>query len=138
MFNLLGGKEAICSLKIINRGRDCTCEISWLKCLFKDLHITLPSPIQIKCDNASTIALASNRVHHARTKHIELDCHFVRDKVRNNEVLPCYIPTKQQAADVLTKGLPKALHYACLSKFGTCDPFTLPTCRGGGGGGKSI
>ncbi|PWA59979.1 serpin [Artemisia annua] len=86
---------------------DCTCEISWLKCLFKDLHITLPSPIQIKCDNASTIALRSNPVHHARTQNIELDCHFVRDKIKEGSILPTFIPSRLQAADVLTKGLCK-------------------------------
>ncbi|GKC67885.1 uncharacterized mitochondrial protein-like protein [Tanacetum coccineum] len=53
---------------------DCTCELTWLKCLFKDLKLQVQSPILIYCDNSSTIALASNPVQHARTKHIEIDC----------------------------------------------------------------
>ncbi|PWA59587.1 homogeneously-staining region [Artemisia annua] len=110
---------------------DCTCEITWLKCLLQDLTVKIPQPVSILCDNESAIALASNPVHHARTKHIEIDCHFVRDKIKANQILPSYIPTKYQAADVLTKGLPKVLHYNCLGKFGICDPFTLPTCGGG-------
>lgn len=61
---------------------DNTCEISWLQCLLKDLSLTVPTPILVMCDNASTIALASNPVHHARTKHIEIDCHFVGDKIK--------------------------------------------------------
>lgn len=112
---------------------DCTCELTWLLCLFKDLNVTIPTPITILCDNIYAIALASNPVQHARTKHIELDCHFVRDKIKSSHILPSYIPTRSQAADVLTKALPKALHYTCLSKFSICDPFTLPTCGGGGG-----
>ncbi|GJX68612.1 cysteine-rich receptor-like protein kinase 8 [Tanacetum coccineum] len=103
----------------------------WMKCLLKDLGIQISSPIPIFYDNASAIALASNPVQHARTKHIEIDCHVVRDKIKAGQVLPKFVPTTDQAADVLTKGLYKAPHYYCLSKFGICDPYTLPTCRGG-------
>ncbi|GJU39740.1 homogeneously-staining region [Tanacetum coccineum] len=109
---------------------DCTCEITWLQCLFKDLQVHTPTPTHIFCDNGSTIALASNPVHYARTKHIEIDCHFVRDKIKNKQVICIFIPSRLQAADVLTKGLPKALHYNCLSKLGICDRYTLPTCKG--------
>ncbi|GJZ20864.1 cysteine-rich receptor-like protein kinase 8 [Tanacetum coccineum] len=112
---------------------DCTCEITWLQCFFKDFQLDISGPTPIYCDNAFAIALASNPIQHARTKHIEIDCHFVRDKIKSNHVLPTFIPTRLQAADVLTKGIPKALHYNCLSKFGICDPFTLLTCRGEGG-----
>ncbi|GKC96412.1 retrovirus-related pol polyprotein from transposon RE1 [Tanacetum coccineum] len=110
---------------------DCTCEITWLKCLLKDLHINLTNPTTSYCDNASTVALASNPIQHARIKHIELDCHFVRDKIREGSISPTIIPSRQQAAYVLTKGLCKVFHYNCISKFGICDPYTLPTCRGG-------
>ncbi|PWA89235.1 Cysteine-rich RLK (receptor-like protein kinase) 8 [Artemisia annua] len=96
---------------------DVTCEISWIKCLFKDL----------------AIALALSPVQHARTKHIEIDCHFVRDKIKQGQVLPTFIPTRHQLADVLTKGLSKAPHYQCLSKYGICDPYTLPSCGEGKG-----
>ena len=111
---------------------DVTCDLSWIRCLFKDLGITLAQPIPIYCDNASAIALASNPVQHARTKHIEIDCHFVRDKIKQGLILPKFVSTQNQLADVLTKGLSKAPHYHCLSKFGICDPYTLPTCGGGG------
>ena len=104
---------------------DTTCELAWLRCLFKDLGITVTSPTPIYCDNVSSISLASNPVQHARTKHIEIDCHFVRDKIKDGVILPKFIPTKAQAADVLTQGLSKAPHYHCLSKFGLCDPYTF-------------
>ncbi|GJY39772.1 uncharacterized mitochondrial protein-like protein [Tanacetum coccineum] len=61
---------------------DSTCEISWLKCLLHDLGINIPTPSLVMCDNSSTIALANNPVQHARTKHIEINCHSVRDKIR--------------------------------------------------------
>ncbi|GKD07908.1 cysteine-rich receptor-like protein kinase 8 [Tanacetum coccineum] len=60
-------------------------------CLLKDLGISISSSISIYCDNASAIALASNPIQHARTKHIEIDCHFVRDKIRDGYVLTKFI-----------------------------------------------
>ncbi|GKE49503.1 retrovirus-related pol polyprotein from transposon TNT 1-94 [Tanacetum coccineum] len=61
---------------------DSTCEISWLKCLLQDLNVIVPTPSLVICDNASIIALAKNPIHHARAKHIEIDCHFVKDKIK--------------------------------------------------------
>ncbi|GKB64320.1 retrovirus-related pol polyprotein from transposon TNT 1-94, partial [Tanacetum coccineum] len=80
-------------------------EISWLTCLLRNLHIKPPTPILIFCDNASTIALASNPIHHARTKHIEINCHFVRNKIKAGDIFPFYVPSKAQVADIFTKGL---------------------------------
>ncbi|GJU23895.1 retrovirus-related pol polyprotein from transposon RE1 [Tanacetum coccineum] len=107
---------------------DSTCEISWLKYLLHDLHEEIPTPTLMMCDNASTIALANNPIHHARTKHIEIDCHFVRDKIKQGQIQPCFISTKSQIADILTKGLCRFLHCNCLSKLGICDPYSMPTC----------
>ncbi|GJZ56858.1 uncharacterized mitochondrial protein-like protein, partial [Tanacetum coccineum] len=72
---------------------DVTCELSWIKCLFKDLGLIISSPTSVYYDNASAIALASNPIQHARTKHIEIDCHFVKDKIRQGLILPTYIST---------------------------------------------
>ncbi|GKE20216.1 retrovirus-related pol polyprotein from transposon RE1, partial [Tanacetum coccineum] len=75
---------------------DNTCEISWLTYLLKDLYIKRSTPVPIFCNNASTIALASNPIHHARTKHIEIDCHFVRNKIKAGDILPFFVPSKAQ------------------------------------------
>ncbi|GJZ97387.1 uncharacterized mitochondrial protein-like protein [Tanacetum coccineum] len=109
---------------------DCSCEITWLIALLQDLHIQVPKPVKIFCDNTSAIALASNPVQHARTKHIEIDCHFVREKIKAGQILPTYVSTTSQTADVLTKALFTPLFNGCLSKLGMCDPYTLPTCGG--------
>ncbi|GKB12353.1 retrovirus-related pol polyprotein from transposon TNT 1-94 [Tanacetum coccineum] len=53
---------------------DTTCEITWLKCLLQEFIVQSSTPVPIMCDNISSIALASNLVQHARTKHIEIDC----------------------------------------------------------------
>ncbi|GKC81518.1 hypothetical protein Tco_1137235 [Tanacetum coccineum] len=63
------------------------------------LKVNVPTHISILCDNESAIALASNLVQHARTKHIKLDCHFAREKIKSNHILSSYIPTRYKVAD---------------------------------------
>ncbi|XP_042041318.1 uncharacterized mitochondrial protein AtMg00810-like [Salvia splendens] len=80
-------------------------EVAWLTSLLNELRIKKRDAPVIWVDNLSAIALASNPVLHARTKHIELDMHFVRDKVLNNELELRHVPTKDQIADIFTKPL---------------------------------
>jgi len=72
--------------------------------LLRELHIYLPSPPTLWCDNLSAMSLASNPIFHARTKHIEIDYHFIREKVANKDVVVRYINTRNQVADIFTKG----------------------------------
>ena len=58
-----------------------TSEILWIQQLLKDFGFSNSSPTLLFCDNQATIHIASNPSFHERTKHIEIDCHFVRDKV---------------------------------------------------------
>lgn len=81
------------------------CEVSWLFNLLQELQFNIPRPIPMYCDNTSAIHIAENPVLHERTKHIELDCHFIRDKVKAGLVQPLYLSTTQQPADLLTKPL---------------------------------
>ncbi|GKA28156.1 uncharacterized mitochondrial protein-like protein [Tanacetum coccineum] len=101
---------------------DCSCEITWLNSLLRDLHIPLTAPIKVFCDNSSAIALASNPVQHARTKKIEIDCHFVKDKIKADQILPIYVPITSQTADLLTKTLHTPLFNKCISKLAVTPP----------------
>jgi hypothetical protein len=85
-----------------------TAELFWIRMLFKELRVSLSIPPVLWCDNIGALALASNPVFHARTKHIEVDYHFVREKVLNRDILIKFINTHDQVADVFTKGLPSA------------------------------
>ncbi|KAH9794830.1 hypothetical protein KPL71_005024 [Citrus sinensis] len=80
-------------------------ELTWLQSLCYELKIIkLPTPV-LWCDNQSAGDLAKNPVFHSKTKHIELDVHYIRDKVLNKELEVRCIPTEEQVADVLTKPL---------------------------------
>lgn len=73
--------------------------------LLKELKIPLQSMPIIWCDNLSAIALASNPVFHAHTKHIELNCHFIRENVLQKLVSVHHITSVDQIVDVFTKAL---------------------------------
>lgn len=80
-------------------------EIAWIQSLFKELELPRETTPILWCDNMSAGALAANPVYHARTKHIELDIHFVRDKVLTKELEVKYVPSSDQIANLLTKGV---------------------------------
>ncbi|KAM5550035.1 hypothetical protein ABKV19_001135 [Rosa sericea] len=80
-------------------------DISWIRHIFCDLHVRVPAPPLLKCDNLSALALCSNPVFHSRIKHLDNDFHFVRERVQRQDLLLQYVPTSQQTADTFTKGL---------------------------------
>lgn len=84
-----------------------TKEAIWLQGLLQHLTGEQPQATIIYCDNQGAIALAKNPQFHARTKHIDIQHHFVREKVAEGKVQLSYIPTDKQIADGLTKALPK-------------------------------
>ncbi|CAL9005102.1 unnamed protein product [Prunus brigantina] len=98
-----------------------TAELSWLHSLFRDLCIFLPTPT-LWCDNVSSIALASNPVFHSRTKHLEVDYHYVREKVIRGELRVNYICSQDQVVDLFTKGLSSSRFKALV--------FKLPVLQG--------
>ena len=83
-----------------------TVELYWICMLLRDFGLFLPHPPLLWCDNVSTLAIATNPVFHARTKHIEVDYHFVREKVLRRDVMLKFISTHDQLADLFTKSLP--------------------------------
>jgi hypothetical protein len=76
--------------------------------LFQELKVPLFYPPCMWVDNLGALSLSSNLVFHARTKHIEVDYHFIREKIFNRDLFACYIPTQFQPSNIFTKGLAKA------------------------------
>ena len=81
-----------------------TCEIIWLYRLLLDLKAAGKVPILFS-DSTAAIYIATNPVFHERTKHIEVDCHTVRDRLDNGELKLLHVRTEDQVADILTKPL---------------------------------
>ncbi|GMI92938.1 hypothetical protein HRI_002963100 [Hibiscus trionum] len=89
-----------------------------------ELKIPHIRPMKMYCDNQATVSIAQNLVHHDRTKHVEIDRHFIKEKADSREVCITYLPTKQQVADVLTKSLNKSMFEDLISKLGLINIYT--------------
>ncbi|GJS35154.1 ribonuclease H-like domain-containing protein [Tanacetum coccineum] len=84
-------------------------ETAWIRNLLRELHSPLLTATLVYCDNVSAVYMSANPVQHQRTKHIEIDIHFVRDMVKAGHVRVLHVPSRFQYADIFTKGLPSAL-----------------------------
>ena len=81
-------------------------------------------PTIFKCDNQSSIKLAHNPIYHARTKHIEIQHHFVREKIQSKEIDLIYCNTTDNVADIFTKPLGKMNFEECRKQLGVVEnPF---------------
>ncbi|KAE8701310.1 ATP-dependent DNA helicase PIF1-like [Hibiscus syriacus] len=105
-------------------------ELSWTLQLLRELHITLPSPPRLLCDNQSAIFMASNPVTKSRSKHIDIDYHFVRELVARRVLSLGFVPSHLQLADVFTKGVPKLQFLLDCSKLCVFPISPTPTLRG--------
>ncbi|KAK6122039.1 hypothetical protein DH2020_044210 [Rehmannia glutinosa] len=97
-------------------------DLIWIQALFAELGISIEAPTVLWCDNSSAISLASNPVFHQRTKHIEIDIHFIRDKVQDKVVDVRYVPSEAQLADILTKPLSLSRFQMLCSKLSLSQP----------------
>ncbi|GJX26107.1 ribonuclease H-like domain-containing protein [Tanacetum coccineum] len=84
-------------------------ETAWIRNLLRELHSPLLTATLVYYDNVSAVYMSANLVQHQRTKHIEIDIHFVRDMVKVGHVRVLHVPSRFQYADIFTKGLPSAL-----------------------------
>ncbi|KAJ9551850.1 hypothetical protein OSB04_015895 [Centaurea solstitialis] len=85
---------------------DAVAELTWIQALLLELRVTVHSPPTLWCDNLGATYLSANPVFHARTKHVEIDFHFVCEKVARRQLSVQFITTDDQIADVFTKPLP--------------------------------
>ena len=83
-------------------------EASWLRQLLAEHHNPLAKSTLVYCDNVCAVYLSTNPVQHQRTKHVEIDLHFVRDRVAIGDVRVLHVSTTSQFADIFTKVLPSS------------------------------
>uniref|UniRef100_A0A2N9GIC3 Reverse transcriptase Ty1/copia-type domain-containing protein n=1 Tax=Fagus sylvatica TaxID=28930 RepID=A0A2N9GIC3_FAGSY len=96
-------------------------ELAWLHQVICDLGLYLASAPIIGCDNTNALALASNPVFHGRTKHIEVDYHFIRERVVRGDISLQFISIDDQVADIFTKALPSPRFHRLCSKLLVCS-----------------
>jgi hypothetical protein len=71
----------------------------------------------VYCNNVSTIYLSTNPVQHQRTKHVEIDLHFIRDRIADGDVPVLHVSTTSQFVNIFTKGLPSSMFSKCRSSL---------------------
>ena len=101
------------------------CEILWLKMILEELKVMVKKPMKVYCDNKAAINISHNPVHHDRTKHVEVDRHFIKEKIDKGAVCMTYVPTTEQVANMLTKSLSRPLFGKLINKLGMYNLYNL-------------
>lgn len=97
-------------------------ELVWLRRLLHELTIPCSDPTLVYCDSQVVVHIARNPVFYECKKHIEVDCHFVRDKLQDRLISLHHISTVDQLADILTKALTGIKHMHLLGKLAVTSP----------------
>ncbi|PRQ31135.1 putative RNA-directed DNA polymerase [Rosa chinensis] len=97
------------------------CELLWLRNLLRDLGFKPKSAMQLYCDNKAAIDISHNPVQHDRTKHVEVDRHFIKEKLDAKLISFRFVPTEEQLANILTKAVSSKLFHDSQGKLGLRD-----------------
>ncbi|OMO87828.1 Integrase, catalytic core [Corchorus capsularis] len=96
-------------------------ELLWLRWLLTNLQSPQTEPTPLFCDNQAALHITANPVYHERTKHVEMDCYFVRERAQSREIAPRKISTGAQLADIFTKALGKDRFESLVFKLGVAN-----------------
>ncbi|KAI4370496.1 hypothetical protein MLD38_018846 [Melastoma candidum] len=100
-------------------------ECVWLRRLIEDLQESIDDPVPIHGDNLNAVMLTSNPVFHARTKYIELEHHFIREKVLDGIIDMVDVRSEDNTADIFTKPLLKGPFEDLRSNLGLIQKTSL-------------
>jgi len=103
-----------------------TNELIWIKSFLAAMGVYHTSPMTLFCDNQAALHISKNPVFHERTKHIEMDCHFVQERLLSGDLTTGYVPSKYQVADIFTKALGKSQFPVLMGKLGIVNPYAPP------------
>ena len=93
------------------------CELLWINIILKELKLTPSRSMKLYCDNKAAINTAHNPVQHDRTKHVEIDKHFIKEKLREGLICTLFVKTGDQLIDILTKRTARRPFYHILNKL---------------------
>lgn len=99
------------------------CELLWIKRVLSDLGIEHTKPMNLYCDNKAAIDIAQNPVQHDRTKHVEVDRHFIKEKLNQKIIQFPFVKSEDQLADVLTKAVSRKVFQNVISKLSMLDIY---------------
>ena len=101
------------------------CELIWLKHLLQELSFGKDEQMKLICDNQVALHISSNLVFHERTKHIEVDCHFIRENITSGCMTTSFVNSNDQLADIFTKSLRGLRKKYICDKLGVFDLYAL-------------
>ena len=99
------------------------CELLWIKQVLQDLGIDYETSMNLHCDNKAAIEIAHNPVQHDRTKHIEVDRHFIKENLDRKIIQFPFVRSEDQLADILTKAVSGRVFYNAISKMGMINIY---------------
>ncbi|GJX52000.1 hypothetical protein Tco_0280369 [Tanacetum coccineum] len=102
-----------------------TSEVIWVLKVLKDLGYDNLLPVSLFCDSKPAIKIAANPVFHERTKHLEIDLHFVREKILKGVIKTVKVESADQIADILTKGLDTIQHNKLVHNLGMINLYQI-------------
>lgn len=97
------------------------CELLWLRRLMTEIGFAPNCEMNLFCDNKATIDISHNPVQHDRTKHVEVDRHFIKQNLEDGIICFPYVKSEDQIADILTKAVSSKTFYISLDKLGVQD-----------------
>lgn len=109
--------QSTAEAKYVTTSMNCTHAI-WMRCVLERFKIDMSKLMTIYCDNTSAINISKNIILRARTKHIELKCHFLRERIQEKWVKMEYVKSKDHIVVIFTKPLPKTTFEFLRGKLG--------------------
>ena len=100
-----------------------TCELIWLKHLLQELRFGMDEQMNLICDNQVILHISSNPVFHEMTKHIEVDCHFIKEKIALGCMTTSFVNSNDQLAHIFIKSLKGPMIKYICDKFGVFDVY---------------
>ena len=102
------------------------CELLWIKRILRDLAIKQTDAIMLHCDNLAAMKIANNLVQHDRTKHVEVDRHFIKDHLEKGTICLPLVVSEDQLTDMLTKAVSGRVFQSSLNKLGMINILSPP------------